>query len=353
MDAPDNLDEMLAQWREEQILVASQVVVLKDPPADELCSLSFSKQSYKSVPESNHANELYGGVDVSFPKNDEDPSVAVYVVLRGTKVVYKDHEFFHLKGIPYVSSYLSFREIEPLERLVKKQLENVPEFTPHAILVDGNGIIHVRRAGIACFLGVRTGLKSIGVGKTLYCHDGLTHDLVERRLEQSVGTFLNQHQRENSRLDDSNIIANNNRGLIIDEACVDASCMEEKHEDHQSTALTESSVGAAADTMTEMMQNLTPICTGYAVKLKGVSGTVWGAALLGHGGKMGIRNRGQKHRGVGTKNPIFISVGHNVSLAEATQICCELSSARIPEPVRMADLMGRQLMRDAADNAKK
>ena len=114
MDAPDFLDEMLAQWREEQILVASQVVVLKDPPADELCSLSFSEQSYKSVPESNHTNELYDGVGVSFPKNDEDPSVAVYVVLRGNEVVYKDHEFFHLK-IPYVSSYLSFREIKPLE----------------------------------------------------------------------------------------------------------------------------------------------------------------------------------------------------------------------------------------------
>jgi hypothetical protein len=32
------------------------------------------------VPESNHDNELYGAVDVSFPKNDEDPSVAVYVL---------------------------------------------------------------------------------------------------------------------------------------------------------------------------------------------------------------------------------------------------------------------------------
>jgi deoxyinosine 3'endonuclease (endonuclease V) len=339
MDAPDNLDEMLAQWREEQIHVASQVVLLEDPPADELCLLIFSEQRYKSVPESNHANELYGGVDISFPKNDEDPSVAVYVVLRGNKVVYKDHEFFHLK-VPYVSSYLSFREIEPLERLVKNQLENFPEFTPHAILVDGNGILHARRAGIACFLGVRTGLKSIGVGKTLYCHDGLTHDLVERRLEQSVGNFLNQ--RENSRLDASNIASN--RGLIIDEACVDASM--EENEDQSALA---ESVGAAA--MTEMMQKLSQICTGYAAKLKGVSRTVWGAALVGHGGKMGTR--GQKQRGVGTKIPIFISVGHNVSLEEATQICCELSSARIPEPVRMADLMGRQLLRDAAIQCRK
>ena len=54
-----------------------------------------------------------------------------------------------------------------------------PEFTPRAILVDGNGILHERNAGIACFVGMKTKLPTIGVGKTFYHVDGLTKDNIK------------------------------------------------------------------------------------------------------------------------------------------------------------------------------
>ncbi len=38
--------------------------------------------------------------------------------------------------IPYVSLYLSFQEIDPLVRLVKKQIDNKPELIPCAISVE-------------------------------------------------------------------------------------------------------------------------------------------------------------------------------------------------------------------------
>ena len=78
-------------------------------------------------------------------------------------------------------------------------------------------------------------------------------------------------------------------------------------------------------------------CRGFAVKLQDNDGRILAAALLGHGGKM--------TRGVGTKNAIYISVGHDISLDEAVKICAALSFARIPEPVRQADLLGRELLR--------
>lgn len=327
MDAPNNLDEMLLQWREEQIHVSNQVIIPDDPT--EVKTFSLGQKEYKAIPNDKHAERLYGGVDVSFPQKEEDPAVATYVVLRGSDIVYKDFESFHLK-VPYVSSYLSFREIDPLERLVKKQLKTLPEFTPEAILVDGNGILHVRRAGIASFLGVRTGLKTIGVGKTLYCHDGLSYSLLDRVLEQGVRTLI-------AKCKSCPVFTESNKGLIIDGSYIGVASTDEI------PALIEPASMAA------MMPDLYQLCSGFSMRLRGKSGTVWGAALVGHGGKIG--NKSQKSRRAGTKNPIIVSVGHRVSLEEAIQICCEVSNARCPEPVRVADLWGRELIRDSTKGA--
>lgn len=122
----------------------------------------------------------FGGVDVGFPnpppssnrsdENENPMAVATYVIIdvRTMKVVYCDHEWIPMSDLPpYISTFLAFREIQFLERLVRKQMSSRTELTPFAILVDGNGIFHPRRAGIACFLGVRTGIPTIGIGKTL------------------------------------------------------------------------------------------------------------------------------------------------------------------------------------------
>ena len=64
-------------------------------------------------------------------------------------------------AFPYVPGLLSFREIpaalEALGRL------SAP---PDLLLCDGQGYAHPRRFGLACHLGVLTGLPSIGVAKS-------------------------------------------------------------------------------------------------------------------------------------------------------------------------------------------
>lgn len=42
------------------------------------------------------------------------------------------------------------------------------------VFVDGNGRLHPRGAGLACHLGVVTGLRTVGLGKTFLQVDGLT-----------------------------------------------------------------------------------------------------------------------------------------------------------------------------------
>jgi deoxyribonuclease V len=62
---------------------------------------------------------------------------------------------------PYIPGFLSFREV-PAVLAALEQLET----TPDLLLVDGMGILHPRRFGIASHLGVLTGLPAIGVGKS-------------------------------------------------------------------------------------------------------------------------------------------------------------------------------------------
>ena len=61
-------------------------------------------------------------------------------------------------GFPYVPGFLSFREI-PAAIAALRLLAHQPDL----LMVDGHGIAHPRRLGIAAHLGVLTGLPSIGV----------------------------------------------------------------------------------------------------------------------------------------------------------------------------------------------
>jgi deoxyinosine 3'endonuclease (endonuclease V) len=96
----------------------------------------------------------------------------------------------------------------------------------------------------------------------------------------------------------------------------------------------------------------TTVCRGLAVPLTNEKGDVLACAMIGHGGRLLLRRTKKLNDSVvmtsnsgGTKNPIYISVGHNISLQECVQICASFSFTRIPEPVRQADLIGRQLLR--------
>ena len=115
MDKQPISQEQLKAWREEQLYIASHVTIPEEP--EEFKNLMEENDS-SSCPFStfkinqDHLSYLYGGVDVSFPKNETEQCVAVYVVMRGMDIVYCDHEFFTMT-VPYVSSYLAFREIDP------------------------------------------------------------------------------------------------------------------------------------------------------------------------------------------------------------------------------------------------
>lgn len=64
--------------------------------------------------------------------------------------------------MPYIPGLLSFRELPALLQALA-----LLSTTPDLVLVDGHGIAHPRRLGIAAHFGVVTDLPSIGVAKKI------------------------------------------------------------------------------------------------------------------------------------------------------------------------------------------
>jgi deoxyribonuclease V len=110
------------------------------------------------------------GVDVGFTADDQISRAAVTVLSFPDLVVVDQAVVEEPTVFPYVTGYLSFREIPPiLSALAKLSID------PQLILCDGQGLAHPRRFGLACHLGLVLNLPTIGVAKTLYIG---THELL-------------------------------------------------------------------------------------------------------------------------------------------------------------------------------
>lgn len=101
------------------------------------------------------------GVDVGFEDAGKTTRAAV-VVLSFPQLHVVDQAITRTPTcFPYVPGYLSFRELPGI--LTALAQLRIP---PDLLLCDGQGVAHPRRFGIACHLGVLTGLPSIGVAKS-------------------------------------------------------------------------------------------------------------------------------------------------------------------------------------------
>jgi hypothetical protein len=150
------------------------------------------------------------------------------------------------------------RDSPPLKRELEERVKKEkPELLPQLILIDGNGILHSNRFGLACHLGVLSDIPTVGCGKTVFNVDGISKIKVKKEAKKLVKA-------------------------------------------------------------------------GDYNYLKGTSGSIWGAAL-----KCTEKST----------DPLIVSVGHKVSLDTAINIVTNSCRFRVPEPIRIADLRSRHIIK--------
>lgn len=99
------------------------------------------------------------GIDVSF---GEDQSLAAIVVMSFPDLQVVEQEIAIVKTrFPYIPGLLAFREAPPIIECAKRIKSE-----PDVLLVDGQGIAHPRRFGIACHIGLLLDKPSIGCAKS-------------------------------------------------------------------------------------------------------------------------------------------------------------------------------------------
>lgn len=104
------------------------------------------------------------GVDISVRKEQKLATGAVVVLSYPELEVVEIEKIQGETDFPYVPGLLSFRE-SPLILMACEKLRT----TPDLILVDGQGIAHPRRFGLASHLGLFLDTPTIGCAKSLLC----------------------------------------------------------------------------------------------------------------------------------------------------------------------------------------
>lgn len=102
------------------------------------------------------------GVDVGFEEGGAVTRAAAVLLDAQTLAPLAEVVARQPTRMPYIPGLLSFRELPTLLRALS-ELPVVPDL----VFVDGQGIAHPRRLGIAAHLGVVTGLPTIGVAKSI------------------------------------------------------------------------------------------------------------------------------------------------------------------------------------------
>ncbi|MCJ8165551.1 deoxyribonuclease V [Pontibacter sp. E15-1] len=134
------------------------------PPPDpkvlqELTALQQQMQARIILQKPDFELKLIAGCDSSFIGEDTILSVFVLLTYPALDVVEKVWHHGPVE-LPYIPGFLAFREAPNLLKAYAKLQQQ-----PDLIMVDGHGISHPRRLGIATHLGLHLNKPTMGVAK--------------------------------------------------------------------------------------------------------------------------------------------------------------------------------------------
>lgn len=304
-----------------------------DSKADSEASASMQSSAAYSAGSSACAPPLtlVGGVDISFVENSDAACAALVVCAYppaadgSMRVV---HELMQMVTLtePYVPGFLAFREVPHLLRLIDEVRAKTPQFTPQLIMVDGQSARDGQRQrqresrrtapidAVRCVMWLRSLCTGNGMLHPRGSHTSRAGNACQCSRAPSF-----PRQRSLRR----GVCAVRRFGLACQLGVLaDVPTLGIGKNLHMIDGLERDAVDAEA---ARCLQR-----GGQSFPLVGDSGTTWGAC---------VRSTDS------ARNPIFVSIGHRISLDTAVRLAHACCQHRIPEPVRLADLRSREFIR--------
>ncbi len=123
-----------------------------------------------------------GGVDCSY-LGDKYIIAGIVVIDRDSlQTIYRTFTVQNL-DFPYIPGLLAYREAPAMIAAIEKA-----KIKPDVLMIDGFGINHPRRCGIACHIGITLDIPAIGVGKSFLCGKIKNDDIYQG--DDRVGRLL-------------------------------------------------------------------------------------------------------------------------------------------------------------------
>lgn len=106
--------------------------------------------------------KIIAGVDVSYDIRN-NLTLAFITLLDAKTLQFQEQVSASCETVfPYIPGLLAFREMPA----ILLAFDKLGDLTPDLLMVDGQGLAHPRRLGIACYLGLVTDIPAIGVAKS-------------------------------------------------------------------------------------------------------------------------------------------------------------------------------------------
>jgi deoxyribonuclease V len=145
-------------------------------------AMALQRELAKRVVREDRLEEVHHIAGVDMAINEENGMARAAVVLLSYPALELEERHVHEEPVrmPYIPGLLSFRELPAILGAFDR-LKQLPEL----VMVDGQGIAHPRRLGIASHLGLWLDLPSIGCAKSI-----LRGDYDRAALGEEVGAWV-------------------------------------------------------------------------------------------------------------------------------------------------------------------
>ena len=104
---------------------------------------------------------IIGGADISFNRNETRVFAGIVLLSYPDLEVIDKITVISETHFPYIPGLLAFREIPPLMEAWEKL-----SLKPDVMIMDGHGIAHQRRTGLATHFGILANIPAIGCAKS-------------------------------------------------------------------------------------------------------------------------------------------------------------------------------------------